>query len=171
VELLRVICDGSWLEYTEFLGRYPGLLMQHSIDEDALAHEMKLLTISSLAAQVNDKTLTFESIRSHLSIGLDEVELWVIEAIAEKLIDGSIDQLNEKVSIRFFYFIILLSSLYYHILYQYLLYSFFCSRYAHISFGSSHWKQIQQKLRLMRKNINTVIEVIERNKAPVVNMT
>lgn len=45
------------------------------------------------------------------------------------------------------------------------------SRYAHISFGSSHWKQIQQKLRLMRKNISTVIEVIERNKAPAVNMT
>ena len=45
------------------------------------------------------------------------------------------------------------------------------SRYAHISFGTSHWKQIQQKLRLMRKNINTVIEVIELNKAPIVHMT
>jgi len=102
VELLRVICDGSWLEYTEFLSRYPGLLVQHGIDEETLAHEMKLLTISSLAAQVNDKTLTFESIQSHLSIGPDEVELWIIEAIAEKLIDGSIDQLNEKVSIRYY---------------------------------------------------------------------
>lgn len=115
MELLRVICDGSWLEYTEFLSRYPGLLVQHGIDEEALAHEMKLLTISSLAAQVNDKTLTFESIQSHLSIGPDEVELWIIEAIAEKLIDGSIDQLNEKVSIRYFLFILLLfllSSLY-----------------------------------------------------------
>jgi len=100
VELLRVICDGSWLEYTEFLSRYPGLLAQHSIDEEALAHEMKLLTICSLAAQASDKTLSFGSIQSHLTISPDEVELWIIEAIAEKLIDGSIDQLNEKVSIR-----------------------------------------------------------------------
>lgn len=108
--------------------------MQHGIDEEALAHEMKLLTISSLAAQVNDKTLTFESIQSHLSIGPDEVELWIIEAIAEKLIDGSIDQLNEKVSIRYFLFIfllILLSSFYCYVYIP--LHSFFLLVDMHIS--------------------------------------
>lgn len=134
MELLRVICDGSWLEYTEFLSRYPGLLVQHGIDEETLAHEMKLLTISSLAAQVNDKTLTFESIQSHLCIGPDEVELWIIEAIAEKLIDGSIDQLNEKVSIRYYvclFLFILFSSLYY--VYVYTSYSFFLLVDMHIS--------------------------------------
>jgi hypothetical protein len=108
--------------------------VQHGIDEETLAHEMKLLTISSLAAQVNDKTLTFESIQSHLCIGPDEVELWIIEAIAEKLIDGSIDQLNEKVSIRYYvclFLFILFSSLYY--VYVYTSYSFFLLVDMHIS--------------------------------------
>jgi len=35
----------------------------------------------------------------HLNINVDDVEEWTIEAIADKIIDAKIDQLNEEIVI------------------------------------------------------------------------
>lgn len=61
---------------------------------------MKLLTLCSLAAQATDKVLTFGAIQSALQVDAAEVELWVIEAIGERLLEASIDQLNSTVTVK-----------------------------------------------------------------------
>lgn len=42
------------------------------------------------------------------------------------------------------------------------------SRYAHRSFGPSHWRLVQQKLRVLRKQVATAVETLNRNKTAAV---
>jgi hypothetical protein len=46
------------------------------------------------------------------------------------------------------------------------------SRYAHLSFGPAHWRNIQAKLRALRKQVSVAVEALQRGKAaPTVAMT
>jgi len=38
------------------------------------------------------------------------------------------------------------------------------SRYAHRSFGPAHWRLVQQKLRVLRKQVAAAVETLNRNK-------
>lgn len=100
VDLLKIIVDGALPEYLAFQTANKAVFAQHSLDAEALERAVKLLTLSSLAAQAVDKQLAFGAIESGLQIDAAEVELWVIEAIAEKLLEASIDQLNGTVTIQ-----------------------------------------------------------------------
>lgn len=100
VELLKIIVDGALSEYLTFQTAQKTVFAQYKLDAEALERSVKLLTLSSLAAQASDKLLTFGAIQTALQIDEAEVELWVIEAIAEKLLEASIDQLNATVTIK-----------------------------------------------------------------------
>lgn len=111
VELLKIICDGSLTDYIAFREANASLFSTYQLDEADLEHEIKLLTLCSLAAQAVDKTVTFAAVRSVLQLapvtattesdGNDyEVEMWVIEAISERLLEASIDQLSSTITIK-----------------------------------------------------------------------
>ena len=100
VDLLKIIVDGALPEYLAFQTANKAVFAQHGLDMEGLERGVKLLTLSSLAAQAADKQLTFGAIESALQIDAAEVELWVIEAIAEKLLEASIDQLHAIVTIQ-----------------------------------------------------------------------
>ena len=77
------------------------------LDEAQLARNMKLLALCSLAAQAGaaasskeSAVISFQAIQALLRVDESDVELWVIEAIADNLIEASIDQLNGVVHIR-----------------------------------------------------------------------
>ena len=100
VELLKIVVDGALPEYLAFQTAHKAVFAQYQLDAEALERSVKLLTLSSLAAQASDKQLTFGAIQAALQIDEAEVELWVIEAIAEKLLEASIDQLSATVTIK-----------------------------------------------------------------------
>jgi len=100
VDLLKIIVDGALPEYLAFQTAHKAVFAQHNLDMEGLERGVKLLTLSSLAAQAADKQLTFAAIEIALQIDAAEVELWVIEAIAEKLLEASIDQLHATVTIQ-----------------------------------------------------------------------
>ncbi len=97
---------------------------------------MKLLSICSLAAQATNKIVSYQTIATTLKISNDEVEDWIIDAISQNLIDGSMDQTNNTLTV---------------------------SRYTHRSFGLNQWKLLQQKLRDLRKQVHNVKETIQRS--------
>jgi translation initiation factor 3 subunit M len=98
---------------------------------------MKLLTLCSLCGtSTNNKNLSYSIIASGLKINQDEVENWIIDAIGQNLIDGSMDQLNN---------------------------SFIVTRYTHRSFGNSQWKLLQNKLKELKKQVSHVMENIQRS--------
>ena len=78
------------------------------LDETQLSRNMKLLALCSLAAQAGaaasnkeSAVVSFQAIQALLRVHESDVELWVIEGIADNLIEASIDQLNGVVHIRF----------------------------------------------------------------------
>ena len=102
VELLKIICDGALPEFLAFSGNAANqaACAKHSLDLSSIEHNVKLLALCTLAAQSTEKVVSFSSIQSELRIAADEVELWVIEAIGEKLLDASIDQISGTVTIK-----------------------------------------------------------------------
>ena len=70
-------------------------MAKHGIEHEACERKMRLLSMVSLA-QAN-KELTYASIASALHIGKDEVEMWVMEAIRNGLVNAKMDQIRELV--------------------------------------------------------------------------
>jgi translation initiation factor 3 subunit M len=103
VELLTIICDGSLADFRLFQtnNETKNVFSQYSLDADAVERSVKLLTLCSLAAQASDRSVSFLTIQEALQIDEAEVELWVIDAIGQRLLEASIDQLGCTVTIKY----------------------------------------------------------------------
>eukprot|EP01038_Epipyxis_sp_PR26KG_P013111 gene13111-17575_t len=145
LQLLQILCDGSLQDFNKFkaTSNNTAVLSKYTIDLETIEHNVKLLTLCSLASQATDRILTYQSIQSNLLIGAEEVEMWAIEAISEDLIDASIDQLKSIITVH---------------------------RYTHRSFGPAQWKVLQSKLVTLRKNLTNIQESIYRNSADSSNL-
>ena len=71
----------------------------HDISHAATLKAMRVLTLCSLGA--TDAQLSYQRIASALEIPEEEVELWVVEAIGQGLLEGCMDQFNSVVNIRY----------------------------------------------------------------------
>lgn len=97
--LLKILCDGSLDDFLVFKAANAQVFADSKLNATDLETKIKLLTLCSLAAQAANRTISYQTISSALKIAAEEVELWVIEAISQNLINGSIDQLNSTVTI------------------------------------------------------------------------
>jgi translation initiation factor 3 subunit M len=139
VNLLKIICDGSLDDFQSFKSsnENSSIFKENAIQWSDIEYKMKLLTLCSLCGTAaNNKNLSYSVIAQGLKIQLDEVEDWIIDAIGQNLIDGSMDQLNS---------------------------SFIVTRYTHRSFGTNQWKLLQNKLKELRKQVSHVTENIQRS--------
>ncbi len=97
--MLRIICDGNLDDFNNFRSNHRALMIDNKLDESKLEHNIRLLTLTSLAGNASNRVVPFQTISTALKIQLDEVELWVIEAIAHNLINGSLDQVNSTLTV------------------------------------------------------------------------
>lgn len=134
--LLKIIVEGSLDDFTRFYAKNSAVFTQYKLNKDDLEYKMKLLSLATLASQLTtpERVLSFSEISQSLKIPLEEVEIWVIDAIGNHLLDASIDQLSGRVTV---------------------------SRYAHRSFTAAHWKMIQAKLNELRTTLSYVQEQIQ----------
>jgi hypothetical protein len=70
----------------------------HGISIPDTEHAMRLLCLCTLAAQ--EPILTYARVAEALRVDRSEVEGWTIEAIGHGLLDATMDQLPETISIR-----------------------------------------------------------------------
>lgn len=68
------------------------------VHEDCIT-KMRLMTIVDLASNESGQ-IPYSLIKNSLQIEEDEVESWVVKAIAAKLIDCKIDQMNQVIRVR-----------------------------------------------------------------------
>jgi hypothetical protein len=101
VELLKIICDGALPEFMSFASAQKAVFTQHKLDAAALERSVRLLALCSLAAQSSEKALSFAAVQAALQVPAEEVELWVIEAIGERLLEASIDQIAGTVTVKY----------------------------------------------------------------------
>lgn len=96
-ELLQVVAHEMFEGYITFSERpeAASFMEKHSLSHDACVRKMRLLSLVSLGQ--SSKELTYATIAAALRVSIDQVELWVMEAITSGLIAAKIDQVRELV--------------------------------------------------------------------------
>lgn len=98
VELCRVFLSGNVNDLRDFHKKNAKLFKDHDLDfEDALA-KVRLLSLATIAHGRSEIPLT--EVAKSLEEEVEGVEKWVVRAISEGVIDGRIDQLNQKVLVK-----------------------------------------------------------------------
>jgi len=95
--LLQIFARQMYDDYRSFSAQpaSKSFMEKHDISDDACARKMRLLSLVSLGQ--SHKELTYADIAAALHISIDQVELWVMEAITSELITAKIDQVRELV--------------------------------------------------------------------------
>ena len=66
---------------------------------DTLRHSQQLLSICTLAASAKASTLTYGEVAIAVGVPVDEVEFWVVDAIANGLVDATLNQVTSTITI------------------------------------------------------------------------
>ena len=98
LKLLQIICDGNLDDFLAFKTANANVFTQNGLSASDVEQKVKVLTLSALGAQAADRVVSYAAISASLKIELEEVELWVIEAIAQNLVDATIDQINSSIT-------------------------------------------------------------------------
>lgn len=141
-ELLLIVCTGSLSKFNEKYSS-SNVFTTYDINKATVVHVLKLLSICALvAANQEHETicLSFQQIKEYLNIDAGDeqnVEFWVVEAISYELIEASINQIDENVTV---------------------------SRYAHFQQhgeGDQNWneKQLKQLKHLQSKVVDSIFRM------------
>ncbi|CAH1443552.1 unnamed protein product [Lactuca virosa] len=135
-ELLKIFLVKRLDAYLDFYTTNSELLKSYGLVHEDCISKMRLMTIVDLASNESGQ-IPYSLIKNSLQIEEDEVESWVVKAIAAKLIDCKIDQMNQVIRV---------------------------SRYSESVFGVSQWEALRTKLTTWRGNVANVITTIQANK-------
>lgn len=99
-EFLSLFTNSDAKGFKKDLPKFNTFLKNENLDKDELIRKKSYFEICKLSGSTAQHTnYKFEQLASHLDIDVDDVEEWTIEAIADKIIDAKIDQLNEEIVI------------------------------------------------------------------------
>ena len=133
---MRVLCEGSLDDFRAFCKGHADMMAAKGISASSTEHAMRLLCLCSLAE--TEPQLSYARVAGVLQVPTEEVELWVVEAVANGLLEATVDQVPEVVTV---------------------------SRCVHRSFGSEQWLALQQRLAAWRRNVASLVETNERYEA------
>lgn len=138
VELLDIFSSDNYSDYTAFIKSTP--LSSMSISDDAaetLATKMRLLTLASISASTPTRSVPYATIASALEIPAEDVEMWVIDTIRAGLVEGKLSQLKQE---------------------------FLVQRATYRVFGDKQWTEIQGRLMVWRRSLESVLGIIRIEK-------
>lgn len=139
-ELLEVFSSDDYSSYTDFLET--NSLESVGIPESAanvLSTKIRLLTLAGIAASAPNRSVPYSVISSSLQIPSEDVEMWAIDTIRAGLVEGKLSQLRQE---------------------------FLIQRATYRVFGEKQWAEIQGRLLIWRRSLESVLTVIrsEREK-------
>lgn len=130
VRLAKILINGSFKDFVAFSKASPGVFTG-PISMEAIATKMRILSIVSLA---NSSTnISYQKIADEIEVPLEDAETWVLDAVAEGLLEAKLDHLSSSI---------------------YVTYAF------RREFGMDQWKDLQDKLGKWMDNIQGMITVI-----------
>lgn len=135
-ELLKIFLTKKLDSYLEFQSANSDLLKDYGLVHDECVTKMRLMSLLDLSSRCSGE-IPYSAITVELRINDDEVEQWIVKAIASKILDCKVDQLNQTVIV---------------------------SRHTERIFGMEHWHALRTKLGAWRGNIARAINTIQANK-------
>jgi len=136
VELLRIICVDTLEAFQSYLSANASIFGKHSLETSEIEKSMKMLTLCTLGAK--QKKLPYSQIASALQVDQEEVEMWVVDSIANKLMEASMDQFKAEVQV---------------------------TKVANRSFDPDQWKMLQSRLADLKRNMNAVVNTVRKSTA------
>jgi len=127
--LLQIICTGTSADFSAFSKSNSSLLSKYSLDSSDIENNMRLFALCSLATMKD--SLTYAEIATGLGIHVDDVEMTVVEAIANNVLEANMDQIERVVTI---------------------------TRCSYRAFNTAQWKDVQTKLNTLREDIASVFQ-------------
>jgi len=132
IQILNIFTSEDHDSYAKFLQANPSALKDLALDEAKCSAKIKILTLATLAS--SEPKLTYATVTEKLAIKPDEVELWVIRAINEKLLDAKLSPLTQTVHV---------------------------SSFTRRSVKDVEWKSLQQKVGAWRENVSVLLQIME----------
>lgn len=128
-------------DYNDFTDEHSGWLEEQGLDNSILYRKMRLLTLASLAASSQSRSLPYNQIARALQIPSEDVEMWVIDVIRAGLVEGKLSQLNQ---------------------------TFLIHRSTYRMFGEKQWTEVAGRLDTWRASLEGVLGVIRAEREKVV---
>ncbi|KAK4561049.1 hypothetical protein LTR86_005004 [Recurvomyces mirabilis] len=137
-ELLDVFVDQSFEDLADFKEGNDTFITDNSLNEDILDRKMRLLTLTTLAAQASEnRTISYAQISKALRVPDEETEMWVIDCIRSGLVEGKLSQQKQE---------------------------FLIHRATHRTFGEKQWREVASRLDIWRASLTNVLHVIRQQK-------
>eukprot|EP00897_Mesotaenium_endlicherianum_P002776 jgi/Mesen1/2526/ME000161S01579 len=147
--LLAILLTQRLDAYLAFQAQHAAALETWGIVHKECTTKMRLLSLASLATEDNDgasssssssssREIRYSVIRDTLQVGEDEVELWIVKAIAAKLVEAKMDQMRQLVHI---------------------------SRCTQRVFGSIQWRDLRSRLADWKDNVASISKIVQHSRA------
>ena len=136
-ELLEIFNADLLDDYKDFLDSHDHFIEESGLNASQLLRKMRLLTLSSVAASTQSRSLPYAQIARALQIPAEDVEMWVIDVIRAGLVEGKLSQLNQ---------------------------TFLIHRSTYRVFGEKQWTEVQGRLDTWRTSLEGVLSVIKAEK-------
>jgi translation initiation factor 3 subunit M len=140
-ELLEIFSAEQLDEYNDFQDEHQGFIEKSGLNNDILTRKMRLLTLASLAASTQSRSLPYQHISRALKVPEEEVELWVIDVIRAGLVEGKLSQLNQ---------------------------TFLIHRSTYRVFGEKQWTEVSGRLETWRNSLEGVLGVIRQEREKMI---
>ncbi|KAL8803210.1 MAG: hypothetical protein Q9182_003311 [Xanthomendoza sp. 2 TL-2023] len=140
-ELLEIFHAQVLDDFNDFKDEHDGWTEEQSLDDSLLVRKMRLLTLASLAASSQSRSLPYQHITRALQIPSEDVEMWVIDVIRAGLVEGKLSQLNQ---------------------------TFLIHRSTYRVFGEKQWTEVQGRLDTWRASLEGVLGVVRAERMKMV---
>jgi hypothetical protein len=98
VELLGILCSGDISEYSAFAkGKGAAAMDAYKINQDSVLYNIRLLSLCSLCA--SRRQLGYAEVASGIGVAEEDVEEWLVTAADEGLVEVSIDQSTNSITV------------------------------------------------------------------------
>lgn len=134
--LLEIFLTGRLSNYLDFHGADSNTLKTYGLVHEECVTKMRLMSLVGLATAGSGE-VSYAVIRDTLKVADDEVEYWVVRAIAAKLLEAKMDQLRQVVII---------------------------GRCTERVFGPAQWQELRRGLAGWKENISNVSRIIAHAK-------
>ncbi|EXJ96214.1 hypothetical protein A1O1_01340 [Capronia coronata CBS 617.96] len=134
-DLLEIFSSDDYSSYIDFLetNELSSLGIQEE-SGDVLSTKIRLLTLASIAATSQTRSVSYSTIASALQVPSEDVEMWVIDTIRAGLVEGKLSQLKQE---------------------------FLVQRATYRVFGEKQWTEIQGRLLVWRRSLESVLSVVK----------
>jgi len=140
-QLLDIFTEQDLEDYSDFKEEHDDFIEKEKLDDAKLERKMRLLTFTSLAASTPNREIPYANIARALQIPVEQVEMWSIDVIRAKLVEGRLSQKDKVFKVH---------------------------RTTYRVFGEKQWRELGTRVDQYKAVVDNLLAVIRRQQAEAV---